>query len=99
MWQEAIDRKGTILSAYLVESYRKDGEPRQRVLQYLGSVGETCLANRATGTIIDFWSKANKALAELAGQGLTEDEIARARKILAAKAKPQAATRFRNSTR
>ena len=97
MRQETIDRKGTILSVCLVESYRKDGEPRQRVLKYLGSVGETYLANRVTGAIIDFWSKANKALAELAGQGLSTEEISRVRKNLASKVKPP--TRSRNSTR
>ncbi len=41
-----------------------------------------------TQALIDFWNKANKALAKLAGQGLTEDEIARVRKNLAAKVKP-----------
>ena len=70
MRQEAINRKGIVLSAYL------------------GCVGEGHIATRATGAIIDFWNKANKALAELAGQGLTEDEIARVRKNLAAKVQP-----------
>ena len=79
MWrmrQREIEQKGTILSAYLVESYRKDGEPRQRVLKYLASIGEDHIATRATGALIDFWNKANALLTELAGQGLTEDEVA-----------------------
>ena len=39
--------------------------------------------------MIDFGTKANASLTELLGQGLTEDEIARIRKNLAAKIKPQ----------
>ena len=88
MRQEAIDRKGAILSAYLGEYYRKDGEPRQRILKYLDCLGEGHIATRATGALIDFWNKANKALAELDKQGLSTDEIARVRKILAAKIQP-----------
>ena len=80
--------KGTVLSAYLVESYCKDGEPRQRIVKYLGSVGETYLANRAPGAVIDFWDNANKALAELKEQGLRAKDINQIRQSLSTKIKP-----------
>ena len=44
-----IEQKGAALSAYLVESYRKDGKPRQRVLKYLASIGAGHIATRVPG--------------------------------------------------
>ena len=89
MRQEEIDHKGPLLYAYLVQSYRNsDGKHRQRTVKYLGSIGETHLANRAPGALVDFWDKANKALAELKEQGLRAKDIDQIRRSLSTKVKP-----------
>ncbi len=44
------------LSAYLVESYRKDGQPRQRVVTYIGSIGEQ--RTQMHYHRLDFWKSA-----------------------------------------
>ena len=76
------------LTKSLVESHRKEGKPRQKTVKYLGCIGEGHIDIRSTGALIDFWNKTNASLTELAGQGLTEDEVARTRQNLAAKVKP-----------
>ena len=89
MRQEEIDHKGPLLYAYLVQSYRhSDGKPRQRTIKYLGCIGETHLANRAPGALVDFWDKANKALTELKEQGLRAKDIDHIRQSLSTKIKP-----------
>jgi len=89
MRQETINHKGPLLYAYLIQSYRNpDGKHRQRTVKYLGSIGETHLANRAPGALVDFWDKANKALAELKEQGLRTKDINKIRASLSTKIKP-----------
>ena len=89
MRQETIDHKGPLLYAYLVQSYRhSDGKPRHRTIKYLGSIGETHLANRAPGALVDFWDKANKALTELKEQGLCAKDINQIRQSLSTEIKP-----------
>ena len=89
MRQEMINHKGPLLYAYLVQSYRNSGgKPRHRTIKYLGCIGETHLANRAPGALVDFWDKANKALAELKEQGLRTRNIDRIRRSLSTKVKP-----------
>ena len=88
MRQETIHHKGPLLYAYLIQSYRNsDGKHRQRTIKYLGSIGEAHLANRAPGALVDFWDKANKALAELKEQGLRTKDIDQIRRSLGTKIK------------
>ena len=89
MRQETIRHKGPLLYAYLIQSYRNsDGKPRHRTIKYLGRIGETHLANRAPGALVDFWDKANKALSELKEQGLRTRDIDQIRRSLSTKVKP-----------
>lgn len=53
-----------LLAAYLVESRRVDGKPRQRVVAYLGSIGEGFLGE--AGPRAYFWRQANSRLDALA---------------------------------
>ena len=76
MRQTEIEQKGAILSAYLVESYRKEGKPRHRVLKYLASIGEGYIATRSTRALIDFWTKENASLAELDKLSAEPQELA-----------------------
>jgi len=52
-----------LLSAYLVESRRVDGKPRQRILAYLGSINERFLD--ATWQQRNFWLTASQKLEAL----------------------------------
>ena len=89
MRQETINHKGPLLYAYLIQSYRhSDGKPRHRTIKYLGCIGETHLANRAPGALVDFLDKANKALTELKEHGLRAKDFDQIRTSLSTKISP-----------
>jgi RNA binding exosome subunit len=56
-------KEGHYLSAILVESHRVDGAPRQKIIKFLGSIGEENL--HRVFWCQDFWVTAEKNLAAL----------------------------------
>ena len=56
-------KEGHYLSAVLVESHRVNGTPRQKIIKFLGSIGEESL--HRVFRCQDFWAAAEKNLASL----------------------------------
>lgn len=56
-------KEGHYLSAVLVESHRVNGTPRQKIIKFLGSIGEENL--HRVSRCQDFWTTAEKNLASL----------------------------------
>ncbi len=67
------------LSAYLVESYRKDGQPRQRVVTYIGSIGEQ--RTQMHYHRLEFWKAAAEHINPL---NLSDETVAAIRATLEA---------------
>jgi hypothetical protein len=74
-WKRAILRRSTDhrLSAFLVESRRVDGKPRQHVVRYLGSTRESQLDNSSWRD--SFWRGVDHHLATLALDDSTREWI------------------------
>jgi hypothetical protein len=63
-WKRRARRSGTLLSAYVVESRRLAGKPRQTILAYLGSIRQDQVDQ--IGRRLDFWATARPRLTTLA---------------------------------
>ena len=66
-------KKGDYISAVLVESIRVNGKPRQKIIKFLGSIGEDSL-NRVFHRR-DFWNTSEKNLSALDLSDETMDKI------------------------
>lgn len=88
-WKTRVGKKwqrGPTFSAYLVRCERVHGKPRQKILAYLGSVGEDKIHSHLNELMRErFWQHAHQALASLA---LTDQEQATIREALAQKVPP-----------
>src|SRR5260370_11564431 len=88
-WKKRTCKKwsrGTTYSAYLVQCERRDGKPRQKVLAFLGSVGEHTIHLHLNEVArAKFWRRALNVLAPFQ---FTEQEQAKIWEMLAQKVPP-----------
>lgn len=59
-WKTEHARRGKKYFAYLAHSVRIEGKPRQKIVAYLGSIGEWALSGGPDW--VEFWYKAHCAL-------------------------------------
>jgi hypothetical protein len=82
-----------LLSAVLVENKRIDGKPRQRIVQYLGSLRERELED--TDSLARFWERAERRLDELGLDEPTRERAVRALDAVAVRPSAEEVQRYR----
>jgi hypothetical protein len=85
-WKRQRRGRSTLLCAYLVESYRRSGKTRHRVLSYLAGITEETVRQFGTSRsrsrrilaadrIADFWERVDRAIEEFPDERQTIFEL------------------------